>query len=116
MPIVNSDDCHLCADGKICKIRGDIPKMHEVALPDGRCQIYKPIAEVPQKGPLFLSELDPSPILPKIYFAKCVPRIVEYFMGEALRPCWVVAIRHSRIACLNAGKIGERVDIFLNQC
>jgi hypothetical protein len=57
MPIVNSDDCHLCADGKICKIRGDIPKMHEVALPDGRCQIYKPIAEVPQKGPLFIGRL-----------------------------------------------------------
>lgn len=32
-----------------------------------------------------IEKIDPAPILLEIYFTKCTPRIVEYFMSEALR-------------------------------
>lgn len=51
MPIVDDLGCHLCRLGKTCKIRGDVGKMHEVALRGGKCQIYKPISEaLPDNG------------------------------------------------------------------
>jgi len=70
-----------------------------------------------RKRDLFFSAgVDPVTILPEINSAKCAPRIVEYFMGEALRRYRVVAIRHPRFAWLNTGKIGERVDRFSLLC